>query len=397
MRRPLPPDPRDQEDGMSKRNEGIEVRHERRCPAGEDGRRCGCSPSYRASVYDARTRRRLKRTFPTLAEARTWRSEAVVALRRGEATAALTLTLAEAWALWLVGARAGAVRNRSGDSYKPGAVRCYEQAMRLRVLPELGGVRLANLRRPAVQDFVDRLLLADHDPSTIRNTLIPLRAVVRRAITRGEITVNPTLGLELPAVRGRRDRVASREEAPALLAALDDDRALWATAMYAGLRMGELRALLWEDVDLARGVLHVRRSWDHVESPLLPKSRAGSRTVPVPQALRAPLTERRLASACTSGLVFGRGPDRPFNPSTVYDHARRRWRAAGLTAIGLHECRHTYASLMIAAGVNARALSVYMGHASVTFTFDRYGHLMPGNEAEAAQLLDGYLDDAVTG
>jgi integrase len=99
----------------------------------------------------------------------------------------------------------------------------------------------------------------------------------------------------------------------------------------------------------------------------------------------------------TSGLVFGRGPDRPFNPSTVYDHARRRWRAAGLTAIGLHECRHTYASLMIAAGVNAKALSVYMGHASVTFTFDRYGHLMPGNEAEAAQLLDGYLDDAVTG
>ena len=52
---------------------------------------------------------------------------------------------------------------------------------------------------------------------------------------------------------------------------------------------------------------------------------------------------------------------------------------------------------MIAAGVNAKAVSVYMGHASVTFTFDRYGHLMPGNEAEAAQLLDGYLGDAATG
>lgn len=60
--------------------------------------------------------------------------------------------------------------------------------------------------------------------------------------------------------------------------------------------------------------------------------------------------------------------------------------------IGLHECRHTFASFMIAAGVNPKAMSVYMGHSSVTITFDRYGHLMPGNEAQAAQLLDDFLD-----
>jgi integrase len=46
---------------------------------------------------------------------------------------------------------------------------------------------------------------------------------------------------------------------------------------------------------------------------------------------------------------------------------------------------------MIAAGVNAKALSTYMGHSSITVTLDRYGHLMPGNEAEAADLLDAYL------
>ena len=59
--------------------------------------------------------------------------------------------------------------------------------------------------------------------------------------------------------------------------------------------------------------------------------------------------------------------------------------------IGLHECRHTFASLMIAAGVNAKALSSFMGHSSVTITLDRYGHLFPGSEAEAAGLLDEYL------
>jgi hypothetical protein len=59
-----------------------------------------------------------------------------------------------------------------------------------------------------------------------------------------------------------------------------------------------------------------------------------------------------------------------------------------LEPILLHECRHTFASLMIAAGVNAKALSVYMGHSSITITLDRYGHLMPGNEVEAAVLSE---------
>ena len=68
------------------------------------------------------------------------------------------------------------------------------------------------------------------------------------------------------------------------------------------------------------------------------------------------------------------------------------WTAAKLQRITLHECRHTFASLMIAAGVNAKALSEYMGHANITITFDRYGHLMPGNEEEAAGLLDAYLE-----
>lgn len=53
--------------------------------------------------------------------------------------------------------------------------------------------------------------------------------------------------------------------------------------------------------------------------------------------------------------------------------------------------RHTYASFAIAAGVNAKALSTYMGHANIGITLDRYGHLMPGNEAEAAGLLDAFL------
>jgi hypothetical protein len=67
------------------------------------------------------------------------------------------------------------------------------------------------------------------------------------------------------------------------------------------------------------------------------------------------------------------------------------WKAAEPGRITLHECRHSYASLMIAAGVNAKALSTFMGHANISITLDRYGHLMPGSEDEAAKLLNTYL------
>jgi integrase len=73
---------------------------------------------------------------------------------------------------------------------------------------------------------------------------------------------------------------------------------------------------------------------------------------------------------------------------------RTAWNGAELISITLHERRHTFASFMIAAGVNAKALSIYMGHSSITITQDRHGHLMPGSETEAARLLDDYLDGA---
>jgi integrase len=98
--------------------------------------------------------------------------------------------------------------------------------------------------------------------------------------------------------------------------------------------------------------------------------------------------------------VFGSTLTSPFTPTAVLRRARLRWAKVDalkpLADFGLHEARHTYASLMIDAGVNAKALTEYMGHEymgheSITVTFDRYGHLMPGNHEQAAALLDAYL------
>jgi integrase len=104
--------------------------------------------------------------------------------------------------------------------------------------------------------------------------------------------------------------------------------------------------------------------------------------------LRGLLDEHLMSLGWTDGLIFGAWAVSPLAPDPVRKRAQAAWKLAKLNAITLHECRHTFASLVIAAGVNAKALSTYMGHANICITLDRYGHLMPGNENEAAALLD---------
>lgn len=90
-------------------------------------------------------------------------------------------------------------------------------------------------------------------------------------------------------------------------------------------------------------------------------------------------------------MVFGFIADVPFEPSTVRRRALAAWKKADMSPIGLHEARHTFASTLIAAGVNAEAIPEAMGHASVTMTFDRYDHLMPDGRNEARARVDAYL------
>jgi integrase len=417
---------------------GIRKRHGRSCGS-HNGGVCNCKPTYEAGVFSKRDRRKIRRSFPTLAAARSWRADAAGAVRRGTMRAPTSTTIREAWDAWLVGVNEGTIRKQGGETYKPSAVRSYEIAMRApwhrptcakrrahecscgtvaervgrhaqycatrrthgcdcderSLLEELGARKISDLTRLELQDLVDEFVAAGMDPSTLRNKLMPLRAIYRRAVSRGELAVNPTAGLELPAVRGRRDRIADPAEAAQLLKAVPDgDRALWATALYAGLRRGELMALRWEDVDLAAGRIRVERSWDVQEGAIETKSRAGERTVPIAPLLRDYLDEHKLRTGRDSGLVFGRSADLPFSIGPAQGRADSAWKRASLKRLTLHEARHTFASLMIAAGVNAKALSTYMGHSSITITLDRYGHLFPGNEDEAAGLLDAYLKRA---
>jgi integrase len=148
----------------------------------------------------------------------------------------------------------------------------------------------------------------------------------------------------------------------------------------------------WEDVDLAAGVIRVERGWDAAEGEVEPKSSAGRRKVPIAAILRHYLVAHKLATG-GEGFVFTRRfPDKPFSSVASQRRADKAWKATGLERLTLHECRHGYASFMIDAGVNPKALQTFMGHSSITVTLDLYGHLMPGGEAEAAALADTYLE-----
>lgn len=384
-------------------SQGIRQRHGLACKTPS---RCKCP--WEASVGLGRAGEKLRKTFPTKAAALAWRIDAKADAGRGKLRAPTATTVRQAAEALLAGARDGSIPAAGGGRFRPATIRGYEVAVNKRLLPALGNVRLSDVRRADVQDFADKLTAEGLSASTVHNTLDPLRVIYRRAVRREEVAVDPTKGLELRRPDGKRDRIASPAEAAALIAALsDEDRGLWATALYAGLRRGELRALRCSDVDVPGRVICVTRGWDAIEGEQRPKSAAGDRRVPILDPLARELADCLMRTGRRGDdLVFGMSAVKPFAPESVRRRSLAAWEAENerrveqaddpdsvelLAPITLHEARHTCASVMIAAGVNAKALSAIMGHATIAMTFDTYGHLMPGGLDEAAAQTNAYL------
>lgn len=350
---------------------------------------------YRGTAYDKRAGRHLRGPWtPTLAEARAWRVDALAALQAGTRSADRGITVREAVDQFLDGIDAGAIRTRSGHAHKPSTTRGYRRELTNRVVPAFGAARLTELALPDVQRWADTLSAEALSASTVRNVVTALRALYAWALPRGLARANPTAGLRLPTGAKARERIAAPREAAALIAAARPlDQAALGLAVYSGLRLGELLALEWEQVDLDAGTLRVVRAWDHgARRFVAPKSKAGTRTVPIIARLSLLLADHRVLTDHRPGLLFpGRVAGQPISHNGLRDRLASTWRADALEPLGFHEARHTFASLMIGAGVNAKALSTYLGHANIATTFDRYGHLFPGAEHEARGLMDAYM------
>src|SRR4051812_34016583 len=190
----------------------MDLIHKRSCQHASG--RCRCNPSFRARVWDSGANTLHARTFKDYAAAKAWRDDVRIAVRNGTQQLQSKTTIGAAATSLLEGMRDGTILDRSGKQYKPSTCRSYELAVTKYLRPDpLSRKRLTATRRGDIQGFVDRLLRKGLSASTVANKLDPIRVIFRRAIKRGEITVDPTKDLELPAVRGRRERIADRSEA----------------------------------------------------------------------------------------------------------------------------------------------------------------------------------------
>lgn len=354
--------------------------------------------SFQARVWDARNGRRIRKTFATKTAAKHWRTDAMAAMRNGNSavpTSHKLPTVAEGLDALLAGMEDGTILDRSGRSYRPATVRSYGEAVRKYLTPALGFYRLPELRRADVQRLVDDMQRKGLAGNTIRNKLDPLRVLFRRAAEDEVITRSPVEKLRLPGLKTKRRQIVTPQRAAELLALLpDSERALWTTLFYAGLRIGEARALRVWHIDFGAGVINVHAGWDDVEGEQDTKTEAGVRVVPMTAHVRSELARHTLeAGRAGEDLVFGRTASEAFVRSTVRARALRAWAQSG--HVSPHEARHCAASYFAMAGLSVKEAQEALGHADPRTTMSIYQHALPGWQEQAAAKLDAYLGATV--
>lgn len=401
---------------------GVYIRHRKGCSAEhEDGPRCRCKPSYRAARRDVGW----SPTFPTKDAAVAWKMAAAKGVEpERERKASVAGPTFGALALeWWQGVEAGTIgkrKGRKGATYSETTLAGYSRSLRHTLAPYTfcgsGDEQLSSSDididisarpkpsehelRPAAslgddhwQRWVDRMAREGLSRSRIANHLAVVSAIYGWAsrATRRLVPHNPTLAVELPPTDSKpRDRVAEAGEAARLLAALrPDDAVPYALAFYTGMRRSEIARLDWADVDLESMWVTVRQS----------KSEAGTlRSMPIATPLKPILRAARLRQGQPrSGRVCVDTESKRkgailANPGRLAARAGERWAVGGLASIRLHECRHTYASMIVAAGYDLKKVMQYLGHADLQTT-SRYVHSLsqPGEE-NAADRLNNYLE-----
>jgi integrase len=289
-------------------------------------------------------------------------------------------------------------------SLRPKSAEYYCGALRY-LLPRLGGVRLTALGPAHVQALLADLERAGGSPHVRRQVFVTLHRACQQALRWGLLRAHPCAAVARPRVPRREMCTLAPEQARAFLEAARGDRyfALYALMLGTGLRLGEALGLAWPDVDLDAGTVTVRRQLTAVTPggrPTFsePKTASARRTVDLPplavEALRAHQCRMQAEGHLLNAylLVF---VDRAGHSVRAENLRRRSFlpllRAVGIPRIRLHDLRHSYATLNLAAGTHPRVVQQALGHADIAVTLQTYSHVLPGLQKEAALRLDRLL------
>ncbi len=271
----------------------------------------------------------------------------------------------------------------------------YRSILNVHLLPAFGPIPLHKLHPHLIRVWLTEQTRSPAAANSVRQHVAVLRSCLRAAQMDGHLATLPTYGLRLPAPVRRRPKVL---DLPGAFAMIDAAPVFWrpciATALFTGLRLGELLALTRDDLDLDTGTLTVQATLTEVNrrTPRLlrepPKSDAGIREVPLVPLVVDLLTDHlRDLGPTVEDVVFATQAGALVDKANFYRDAWYPTRAAaGRPTMHFHELRHTAASLMLAhAEANLSELKVVLGHSQIAHTVDIYGHLVPGR-------LDGIRD-----
>ena len=285
----------------------------------------------------------------------------------------------------------------------------YQRMLERDLLPFLRGVDLTDITREKVKALAYASLQKGHSSKTVQNLLRGLSSLLSHAVEDELLTVNPALkpGKFLPQVSKRRSvNPFTREEVVTFLEAVQFHTPRYSSfflcAVRTGMRLGELIALQWGDIDFHGRFIEVQRNCAlrRIGTPKSGESRRVDMSLELTQSLRNLQTERQLEAAVNGwseipSWVFCNELGNLLDPDNtrkrVFYHTLKK---AGIRHLRFHDLRHTFASLLLQQGESPVYVKEQMGHSSIQVTVDLYGHLIPGGNKQAVDRLDGIIENS---
>ena len=358
-----------------------------------------------ARDQSGRRRQKWHSGFRTRREAEVARAKLVNEVNTGVYADPSKVTLKE----WATGSWLPTMKTR----VKPTTWAGYDRMLRLHVFPVLGDKALHKISPTLLNALYASLIEVGYKketrggglhPKTVRHIHSTVREALGDAVDAGLLGSNPADRAKPPrpeAITPTEVKFWSAEQLGRFLDHIKDDRlqAAWHLLAMTGMRRGEVLGLRWQDVDLDARRVSVRHTitvvgYEITEST--PKTHQ-SRTIDLDSATVEQLRSHRRRQSRErqdwgqgyqdSDLVFRREDGSPVHPQLFSQQFEREVRRSRLPQIRLHDVRHTHATIALRAGVPVKVISERLGHEDPAFTMKQYAHVIPGMQAEAAELI----------
>jgi integrase len=347
--------------------------------------------------YRDQSGKRHSKQFQRKKDAERWAVDAAWEVSRGIHTHdSDSISVAEAGKLWMA--------SRKADALEPTTLAAYDQHLRLHINPLCGSVKLSQITTPAMEGYRDKLINKLSRPMATR-VLRSFKAILNEAVRHGYVSQNVATVVKVKRQARARSKITipSKGTLRRLIEAakISENPATYSfycLLVFSGLRASELRGLSWSFLHLRSGNVEIAQRADRTGKIGAPKTAAAHRTIPLPETAVSALKAWKLACPVTpDNLVFPSLAGKAMSWNYLMDHLVIPVQVAigetysgdiaqpdtAIARWGLHDFRHSAASLWIEQRVNPKRVQYLMGHSSITVTFDTYGHLFEQAEKDS--------------